>query len=426
MRAKLAISLFSAIVLSTLSFSAQEPESVIFRQARLIDGDGRVIAERGAIRIEKGRISAVGAAAEQAKAQTVVDLAGRTILPGLINAHGHVADTLGLQSGPKFYTEANLVDQLRRYASYGITSVVSLGGDAEAGFKLRDAQPTGRLDRARVFLAGPVISAATPAAATAEVDRVAAMKPDVIKIRVDDNLGATTKMPMEVARAIIDQAHKHGLKVAAHIFYLDDAKALLRAGVDFIAHSVRDLPVDAELIGLLKSRNVCVCPTLTREVSTFVYESEPEFFSDPFFLKSADPAVLNQLRDPQRQAAMKANKSAQRYKVALEVASANLKRLADAGVSIAFGTDTGPPARFQGYFEHLEMDLMAKAGLSPAQIIASATGTAARCLGLSNIGTLQPGAHADFVIVSGDPLASIRNLRSIEAVWIAGRDTKVR
>src|SRR4029434_7765243 len=130
------------------------------------------------------------------------------------------------------------------------------------------------------------------------------------------------KMPLDAATAVIDQAHKHGLRVAAHIFYLADAKALLRAGVDFIAHSIRALPVDDELIGLLKARSVCVCPTLMREVSTFVYESEPAFFTDPFFLRGADPAVLTALRDPARQAQTRASKTAQRYKIALDVALA--------------------------------------------------------------------------------------------------------
>ncbi len=320
----------------------------------------------------------------------VFNLAGVDRHARPVNAHGHVGDTSGLQAGPQFYTEANLLRQLRLYASYGVTTVMSLGGDGEAGFKLRDAQSTGTLDHARLFVAGPVITAATPEAARAEVDRIAAMKPDWLKIRVDDNLGTTRKMPIEVARAVIEQAHARGLKVAVHIFYLDDAKALLKAGADFIAHSVRDQPVDEEFISLLKARNICVCPTLTREVSTFVYEKEPDFFSDPFFLKGRDIAVVAQLLDPARQAQMAKSPSAQRYKAALEVAMANVKRLADAGVRIASGTDTGPPARFQGYFEHLELELLARAGLTPQQILAAATGTAAACVGLRDVGLLRP------------------------------------
>jgi imidazolonepropionase-like amidohydrolase len=393
-----------------------------FYNARIIDGDGKVVAANGSFTVRDGRITGVANARIEVRPNTpnVVDLAGRTVMPGMVNAHGHVGETSGLQTGAKFYTDANLLRQLRQYASYGVTTVMSLGGDAEAGFKLRDAQATPALDRARLFVAGPVISATTAEVARKDVDRVAAMKPDIIKIRVDDNLGTATKMPLEAATAVIDQAHKHGLRVAAHVFYLDDTKALLKAGVDLIAHSVRDQPVDDELIGLMKSRGVCVCPTLMREVSTFVYESEPEFFKDPFFLRAADPEVLELLRDPSRQAQMRANKSAQRYKVALDVALANTKKLFDAGILIASGTDTGPPARFQGYFEHMELDLLAKAGLPPAAIIAAATGNAARCSRLTDVGFLRPGQWGDFVVLNGNPLESIAQTKTIDSVYIAG------
>ena len=254
------------------------------------------------------------------------------------------------------------------------------------------------------------------------VDQVAAAKPNFIKIRYDDNLGTSTKMSPEIAKAIIDRAHHYKLPLAAHLFYLDDARYLLQSGADYIAHSIRDREVDAETIALLKKRDICVCPTLTREVSTFVYESRPAFFDDPFFLKEADKQVMDQLLDPKRQEAMRRSESAQRYKKALEMASRNLKKLSDSGVRIAFGTDTGPPARFQGYFEHMEMDLMSKAGLTPAQILKSATSDAAKCMNVAGkLGTLQKGAWADLVVLDSNPATDIKNMRSINSVWIAGK-----
>jgi imidazolonepropionase-like amidohydrolase len=216
------------------------------------------------------------------------------------------------------------------------------------------------------------------------------------------------------------------LRVASHLYYLEDAKALLRAGTDFVAHSVRDQPVDDELIGLFAERDVCYSPTLTREVSTFVYESTPDFFDDVFFLREVDPDVLDQLRDPERQEGVRNSRSAQAYKQALEVALGNLKPLVDGGVQLALGTDAGPPARFQGYFEHMEMSLMAQAGLTPMQILVSATGDAAQCLGLDDVGTLEPGRWADFVVLTANPLADINNTRSIESVWIAGNQVPGR
>ena len=173
---------------------------------------------------------------------------------------------------------------------------------------------------------------------------------------------------------------------------------------------------------MLVQKGVCYSPTLTREVSTFVYEDVPDFFDDPFFLKEADPKAIEQLEDPDRQRAMRHSRSAQHYKEALKVALSNLRPLADGGVKIAFGTDAGPATRFQGYFEHMELALMAEGGLTPMEIIVSATGDAARCLGLDDVGTLERGKWADFVVLAENPLDDIENSRTIESVWIAGNE----
>src|SRR5438874_2537753 len=154
-------------------------------------------------------------------------------------------------------------------------------------------QRTPALDRARLFVAGPVLAPKSPDEARKLVDEDAAMKVDIVKIRVDDNLGATQKMAPEIYKAVIDQAHKKGLRVAVHLFYLDDAKSVLDAGADFIAHSVRDVAVDDAFAAMLKRRDVCYCPTLMREVSTFVYEATPAWFADPLFLKHTDAKVLD-------------------------------------------------------------------------------------------------------------------------------------
>jgi imidazolonepropionase-like amidohydrolase len=228
-------------------------------------------------------------------------------------------------------------------------------------------------------------------------------------------------MAPEVYRTVIEEAHRRGFKLAAHMFYLEDARGLVDAGADFLAHSVRDQDVDPAFVNALKARGICLCPTLMREVSTFVYADEPDFFSDPFFLKAADPAVVAELRSPERRERMRSSPAAARYREALKVASRNLKTLSEAGIPIAFGTDTGPPARFQGYFEHRELQLMVEAGLTPAQALFAATGGAARCMGLSGVGRIEPKAWADFLVLGKDPLADIRNTETLESVWIAGR-----
>lgn len=412
--------LFSTLLLLGLTQPAASPVRAL-TGAHVISIGGSADIEDATIVIRDGRIAEIGPSRSirvPAGAQTTT-LAGKFVVPGLISAHAHISDVDGLR--PRAYTAANTARQLGVLARYGVTTVWSLGGEQAPAFEARNAQSLPALDRARIYLAGEVITAATAGEARQAVARVAATKPDVIKIRVDDNLGATAKMTPEVYRAVIEEAHSRNLRVAAHIFYLDDAKDLLRVGADVIAHSVRDRDVDEEFLSLMKTKQAAYIPTLTREISTFVYESTPAFFSDPFFLNEADPAVVAQLEEPARQAAMRESRSAQRYKAGLEIAKRNLKRISDAGVLVAMGTDAGPfPERFLGYFEHLEMDMMVEAGMSPAQVLRAATADAARAMRVDGVGSLAAGAWADLVALDADPRVDIRNTRKIAGVWVAG------
>ncbi|MCI0436638.1 MAG: amidohydrolase family protein [Gemmatimonadetes bacterium] len=385
-----------------------------FTGMRLIDGTDRAPIANATLVVRDGRIIAAGPTGDVRVPDGAerIDLSGRTVMPGLINTHGHVNDA---------------ARDLRVYAAYGVTTVFSLGGESPAVFAARAEQAGSALDRARVFVSGPVLAPTTPAEARTQVAGLAGQRVDFAKIRVDDNLGTTVKMPPEVYRAVIDAAHAHGLRVAAHLFYLADAKGLVEAGADFLAHSVRDAPVDDALIRAMRSAGVCLSPTLMREVSTFVYESTPDFFSDPQFLEHANMEWVSMLRDPARQQSVRSSTSAQRYKAALEIANRNVKRLADGGVTIAMGTDTGPTGRFQGWFELMELERMVDAGLTPRQALTAATRDAARCMQVdADLGTLEPGRWADFVVLGADPLADIRNVRRIEAVHVAGNRARAR
>jgi imidazolonepropionase-like amidohydrolase len=330
-----------------------------------------------------------------------------------------------LKTGPEYYTRDTLVRQLRAYATYGVTTVFSLGDDQADAFALRSEQAAAPPDRARVFLAGPIITAFTAEAARTDTDKVAALKPDLIKIRVDDNLGAAKKMPEAAWPAALERAHGNGLKLAAHVFYLSDAKAIAQAGGDFIAHSVRDLPVDDALIEAMRANHTCYSPTLMREVSTFVYDATPPWVNDPFFRRGYSTEISTELSDPARQARFKASPAwaqGQQYKAGLEVAKANLKRLSDRGVRVAMGTDTGPAGRFQGFFEHLELEMMVASGLTPMQAIVAATGDAAACWGKQgSIGAIAKGAAADLLVLGANPLDAIANTRAIDAIYIGGR-----
>jgi len=382
--------------------------------ARIIDGTGRPAIENATLLIRNGRIEEVGSNVKVPEGTERIDATGKTIVPGLINAHGHVNNTA----------------QLGVYLRDGITTVLSLGGDKE--FALREENAKAAPGTApHLYVAGPICdSTAIPGAiavtntdeARKTVDELAKSKPDIIKLRVDDFLGARPKMSPDVYRAVIDEAHKDGFRTAAHVVLLDDAKGVLQAGVDYIAHSVRDREVDEEFLGLMKKRHAFYCPTLTREIAVFDYSETPAFFNDPFFLKEADPAEIAKMSDPKHQEAVRSDKGAAWYKEHFSTATRNLQIVSQAGVPIVMGTDSGGgPGRFQGYFEHLELEYEVKSGLTPMQALVSATNSPAELLRVSQeIGTLEAGKQADFLVLTANPLEDIRNTRKIESVWIGG------
>lgn len=231
--------------------------------------------------VRDGKVGAAGPAAS-VKAPAglpTVDLKGKTIIPGLIATHVHISDVDGLK--PPAYTEANTQRQLALFARYGITTLWSLGGEKQPAFQARANQDSA----ARPLLPHPPLRRRhrrqdprrSPRHGRRHGRQEGQHHQDPRRRSAQDRHQDVPGM------AVIDEAHKRGLPVAAHIFYLEDAKGLLKAGVDFIAHSVRDQDVDAEFLSLMKQRNIPYCPTLTREISTFVYESTPKWFSDPFF-----------------------------------------------------------------------------------------------------------------------------------------------
>lgn len=414
--------------LSVPASQAQAPAAGVtaFTGARVIDGTGAAPVEGATILVSDGRIQAVGKNVTIPAGATRVNLSGKTVVPGLINAHGHLqAD----QS--KRPARDRLTSQLRLYSDYGITTVQVLGiplADVTDALKLRDESRPGAggsLDRARVIVAAQSLrEIQSEQEARAKVDDYANRGVDLIKIHI---LGIPTDTPPAVYGALIDEAHKRGLRVAAHMFYLKDTKGLLEKGVDVLAHSIRDQPVDAATIAAIKARNVPYIPTLTRDVAQFVYESAPVYFKDPFFTREIPNSYyrdeLAKLNDPANQEKIRNNKTAQSTKPALEQGRKNLKTLSDAGVTIALGTDTGTnEGQWQGYFEHMELEEMVKSGLTPMQALVAATTGAAKAANVQQqLGSIAVGKQADLLVLNANPLADIRNTRQIDSVWIAGR-----
>ena len=436
--------LFPLIAIAALFSLAAFAESKVFSGFTLIDGNGGTPLADAAMIVTDGKISWVGTKAnlKAPKDATVIDLKGKYIMPGIINLHGHLGNTKGLVQDPKNFTRENLQQNLHTYASYGVTSVLSMGSDQPLVFDVRAEQRAGRPSVTRIFTAGRGFTGkegyptkapgmkGVPYEITAvdQADKFvaeqAAKKVDMIKIWVDDHLGKEPKIQLDLSRAIIAAAHKRGLKVSAHIFALSDAKGLVAAGLDGLAHSVRDKPVDQELIDLMKKKGAWqMAATFIRELSVFAYTKDASFLNDPFFTKGIPTSTIDTLKSKEFQA--KQDHDAGLYPGFLKTAQQNLKKLVDSGVSWGFGTDTGPPGRFPGYFEHLEMDYMVEAGLKPMQIISAFSKQNAQYLGVSKtLGTLEAGKWADMVVLTKNPVENIRNARAIDSVWIAGNPAK--
>jgi imidazolonepropionase-like amidohydrolase len=411
---------------------------VVLKGARLIDGTGRPAIENSVLVIEGDRVMAAGPAGgiTIAKDADVRDVSGKTIMPALVNLHGHLGlSTNGADVAPQ-YTQENVVKQLNKYLSYGIATVASFGQDEDEIFKVRDAQHAGNVSGARVFTAGHGFLEYTgrsnpndhryrpqnPEEARADVRELAAHHPDYVKMWVDDGLGHGTKIKPEIYQAIIDEAHKQHIRVFAHEYYLGDAKALLAAGIDGFAHSIRDQAVDSDVMQKMKARGVFLIPTLVRDEVLFAYADNLKWLDDPFFKAGYDPAALALVRSPENVEKGRKDPDIAKYRACLEMAKKNLKTLSDNGVKIAFGTDSGIPTRFPGYFEHRELQLMVEAGLTPMQAIVAATGTNAEILrGEKEFGTLQAGRRADFLVLDANPLADIHNTEKLSAVWQSGK-----
>ena len=429
---------FASFVVVTGHAQTPAPGTIAFTGARVIDGTGSAPIEQATIVVTNGKITAIGPSAgvtPPADAM-VINMAGKTVMPGLINSHGHIDPDLSVKQPPN---REEMIQRLKMYASYGVTSVMTLGFetyDEADGFYLRDMQRLGIgpvvTDAPRLYAAGrPILFRPGPTGnetadgARIDVDRHIPLKADFIKLHLD---GTALDLKPDVVAAAIDEAHKFGLPVAVHIVYLKDAKIAIERGVDVIAHSVRDQDIDAATIAEMKRRNVALIPTLSRDFAVYVYESTPDFFKDPFFLRglSIYKHEVDLLSNPARQQRMRTDPTAQDAKKQLAQGTRNLKLLSDAGIAIAMGSDSSSipernPGRWAGFNEHLELELMVKAGLTPMQALTAATSTAARVMKIDGVGTLQAGKWADLLVLNANPLTDIKNTRQIDSVWIAGR-----
>jgi len=408
---------------------------------RIIDGTGRAPLENGALLIDGAKIVNLGPldTVRPPPGCQLVDLQGKTVMPGLISAHSHLGLCQGaLGPNPAHYTRDNVRRQLEQYERCGVLAVMALGCNKDVLYAWRDEQHQGTLGGAAIFSADrglgvqrgappfplPEDQMYRPASADearADVRASAARHPDMIKLWVDDLLGTAPKMPPGIFEAVIDEAHRNGLKVAAHLFYLADAKALVAAGVDVVAHSVRDQPIDSELLTAMKAKGVVYIPTLDLDESQYIYAERPAWMQDPFFVQAVDPKLLERWQNPLYAQEMQANPNTRKNKAAAAMGQRNVKAVFDAGITVALGTDSGAlPTRIPGFAEHRELQLLVQAGLSPMEAIVCATRNSAAVLGAGDRGTLAPGQRADFLVLNGNPLEDIRHTTEILMIYHDG------
>lgn len=418
----------------------------VLRGARLIDGSGGPPLDDAVLVVEGQTLRAVGPARDVPvpAGAKVVELGGKTVVPGLIDNHAHIGMVEGTHAGAGHYTRANILRQLAQFEAYGVTTVTSLGFNDALFYELQAELHRGALPGADIFgadkgigvpAAAPPVETGptqlfrpeTPEQAREAVRDTARRNATFVKIWVDDFRGSLrVKMPPEVYRAVIDEAHRNKLRVAAHVYYLEDAKQLVEAGVDVLAHGIRDQAVDDALIGAMKARNTWYIPTLALNESSYIYAEQPAWMQSAFFQHAVQPALATQFADPAWRDKVLGNaKGVASDKQALAMNQRNLKALHDAGIAIGFGTDAGANAlRIPGFAEHREMKLVVQAGLTPLQAIHLATQNAALLLGLSDRGLLASGKLADFVVVEGAPATNIDDLERITAVWHRGKEVR--
>ena len=390
-----------ALGLGQVSFQALAADgSVLIRDAMVFDGTGRE-AYRASVLVRDGVIAEIGPQIAAPKGVAVLNARGQALLPGLFDLHTHWTPAM---------TPSALPLVASQYLAAGVTTVSDFHQPPEAyaprrawlgtvaaptvNFAARISTPLGHgADWGDENTTRWVNS---PEAARAAVQAVAAYKPDFIKAFTDgwrySNAADNSSMDEDTLTALVDEAHKNGLKVFTHTVMIKRGKAAARAGVDVIAHSVQDGGVDAELIELMRKHGTAYAPSLA------VYLPERVDGSGA----TAKPSVLQQR---QRNFAN---------------ALANVKALHDAGVDVVVGTDAGMTGTPHGSAALSELELLVQAGLTPAQALMAGTSKSARVFGASDRGTLEVGKRADLLLVKGQPWQRIGDIRNTQAVFVAG------
>jgi imidazolonepropionase-like amidohydrolase len=433
----------AAIGSITLSSQSRAPSgAVLYEGARLIAGDGSAAIEGGAFVVQNGRIAAIGRPGDvKAPAGAArVSLAGKTVMPAMINVHVHIGYEGYTTWRAENYTPQNVLDHLQREAFYGTAATQSVGSSpTDASLQFQRDQQAGKFPPASRFFfmpgmappgGGPdavlrvattalhvINEVSTPQEARAAVQAMASKKIGHVKMWVDDRRGTYPKLTPEVYTAIIDEAHKHQMIVHAHATTLPDQKAVVRAGADVVVHLVQGEKLDDEYLALLREKKPYWATVIGLGDPTGVCNP------DPFFEVALPPKVIASIRATMERRPLEPScgppgpNAARRE----EILAYNFPRMIASGARIVLGTDTGiQPGHTFGSGEHVELARWVQLGLTPSQAIEAATRRPAELLGLKDMGTLAAGKRADFIVLDANPLDDILNTRKISSVYLDG------
>jgi imidazolonepropionase-like amidohydrolase len=431
-----------ALLGAGLSAQGTQPQALLFEGARIIDGNGGAPIENGALLVQDGRVTAVGArrAVTAPAAAIRVDLAGKTIMPAMINAHVHMGYEAYTTWSARNHTAENLLDHLQREAYYGVAAATSVGSSpVEMSLQFQRDQQAGKFPPAAryVFMPGMappnggpdhilrvatnelhvINEVTTPAETRAAVQRMEKQGIRHVKLWFDDRNKSYPKLAPEVMQAIIDEAHAHKMTVHSHAIQLADQKAVVAAGTDVVVHMVQREPLDEEYLALLGQKRPYWATVIT--LGDAVEVCNP----DPFFEDAMPPSVVAKIRATMERAPLvpscgppPANAAAREKQMAV-----NFPQMIKAGVKLVLATDTGiHPGHTFGSGEHVELARWVQLGLSPADAIVAATKTPAELMGLTDLGTLAAGRRASFIVLDANPLENIRNTRKIADVYLNG------
>jgi imidazolonepropionase-like amidohydrolase len=444
-RLKMLVCCVAALSVWSIAVSSQSrgpSGAVLYEGGRLIVGDGSAPIEGGALVVQNARITAIGRQGNvKAPAGAArVDLAGKTVMPTMINVHVHIGYEGYTTWGAENYTPRNVLDHLQREAFYGTAVTQSVGSSpTDASIQFQRDQQAGKFPPAsRYFFmpgmapvgGGPdaVLREATSALrvinevstaqeARAAVQAMANKKIKSVKIWVDDRRGTYPKMTPEVYHAVIDEAHKHQMMVHAHATTLLDQKAVVRAGADVLVHLVQGEKLDEEYLTLLKEKKPYWATVIGLGDPTGVCAN------DPFFEVALPSKVIATIRatTERRPLAPSCGPPSPTAARREEILAYNFPRMIASGARIVLGTDTGiQPGHTFGSGEHVELARWVQLGLTPSQAIVAATGRPAELMGLVDTGTLAIGKRADFIVLDANPLENILNTRKISSVYLDG------